>query len=216
MIIVGITNRNICEDLEKQIKKIAQSNLDYLIIREKDLNSEELLKLSLKIKAELKNTNIKIIINSNIKVAKQIGAHGIQFSFNDFLEFNNGLFTKNREKIKKTVDNFRIDGDNYKVYKMIGVSIHSFIEGIQAYNLGADYLIYGHVFKTDCKKDIPPRGIEEIQELSKKIDIPIIGIGGIDQSNFQTVLDSGAKGIAIMSTLMKAENPKAFIKFIKG
>lgn len=214
MIIVGITNRGLCTDFYEQIKKIAKSNLNFLIIREKDLNNQELLELSLKVKEGLKDTNIKIIINSNIDIAKRIDADGIQLSFKDFVDNNDKLYTKNRINSTKVVDNFKDAGNKYKVYKMIGVSIHSYDEGLQAYKLGADYVIYGHVFQTECKKNLTPRGIDEIKALSLKINIPIIGLGGIDENNFKEVIDAGAKGIAIMSSLMRSQNPKILIESI--
>lgn len=214
MIIVGITNRGLCTDFYEQIKKIAKSKLNFLIIREKDLINQELLELSLKVKEELKDTNIKIIVNSNIDIAKRIDADGIQLSFKDFVDNNNKLYTKNRINSTKVVDNFKDAGNKYKVYKMIGVSIHSYDEGLQAYKLGADYVIYGHVFQTECKKNLTPRGIEEIKALSLKINIPIIGLGGIDENNFKEVIDAGAKGIAIMSSLMRSQNPKILIESI--
>lgn len=212
MIIMGITNRKICIDFYKQIGKISKSRLNYLIVREKDLNDDELLELTLKLKKELEKTNIKIIVNSNIEVAKQIDADGIQLSFNDFIDINQKLYTEHIKKSKEAVDNFCVKRQKFKAYKMVGVSIHSYNEGIQAYNLGADYVIYGHIFATDCKKNLPPRGVKVIEELSQKIDIPIIGLGGIDKNNFRKVISSGAKGIAIMSSLMKAQSPKDLIK----
>lgn len=214
MIIVGITNRGLCIDFYEQIKKIAKSNLNFLIIREKDLNDQELLELSLKVKEELKDTNIKIIVNSNIDIAKRIDADGIQLSFKDFVDNNDKLYTENRINSIKLVDNFKSIGNKYKVNKMIGVSIHSYDEGLQAYKLGADYVIYGHVFQTECKKNLTPRGIEEIKTLSSKINIPVIGLGGIDENNFKEVIDAGAKGIAIMSSLMRSQNPKILIESI--
>ena len=215
MIIIGITNRNLCTDFYGQMKKISRSKLDYIMVREKDLNNQELLKLVLNVKEELKNTNIKIIVNSNIDVAKKINADGIQLSFKEFIDINNKLCTVNAINSKSTVDNF-IDKRNNSIYKMVGVSIHSYEEGIQAFKLGADYVIYGHIFETDCKKDIEPRGLREIEILSKEISIPIIGIGGIDESNFKEVLSAGAKGIALMSSLMKTQHPEDLIMNIRN
>ena len=114
------------------------------------------------------------------------------------MKVNNKLYTKNIIKLKETVDNFKFIGNEYKKYKMIGVSILSYEEGIQAYKLGKDQVIYGHVFQIDCIKSLFPRGDKEIEILSKKIYIPIIGIGGIDENNFKEVLNAGAKGIALM------------------
>jgi thiamine monophosphate synthase len=212
MSIIGITNRKLCVDFYEQIRKISKSNLNYLIIREKDLNYDELLALVLQIKEELKNTDIKIIVNSSIDVAKKTNSDGIQLSFSNFIDIRKKLYTENMISLRKEVDNSEDRGNKYKVYKMVGVSIHSYEEGIEAYKLGADYVIYGHIFQTDCKKNILPRGVREIEALSKKINIPIVGLGGINQNNFQEVLNSGAKGIAIMSSLMKSENPKVLIE----
>lgn len=212
MVIMGITNRKICANFYDQITKISKSKLNYLIIREKDLNDNELLELSLKVKKQFLDTEIKIIINSSIKIANKINADGIQLSFKDFIEIKHKLCTGKRENSNEAVDNFNDNVEKYEIYKLVGVSIHSFEEGIQAYKWGADYVIYGHIFETDCKKDIQPRGVKEIEELSKKIDIPIIGLGGISSNNFQDVINSGASGIAIMSSLMKSQNPKELIK----
>lgn len=212
MIIVGITNRHLCADFHEQIKKINKTKLNYLVIREKDLNNKDLLELSLKVKEELKDTNIKIIVNSNIDIAKIIDADGIQLSFKDFVDKSNELYTENQINSVKVVDNLKRIGDKYKIYKMIGVSIHSYDEGVQAYKLGADYVIYGHVFQTECKKDLMPRGIEEIKQLSTNISIPIIGLGGINENNFKEVIGAGAKGIAIMSSLMESPDPKILVE----
>ena len=211
MIIMGITNRKLCINLYEQINKIAKSKLDYLIIREKDLDNIKLAELVLEIKRRLKNTNIKIIINTNVEIAKQTNADGIQLSFKNFIEMTSGSYTGNTKKYIEIDDHYN-KSKKYEIYKLIGVSIHSFEEGIEAYKLGADYLLYGHVFETDCKKDISPRGTKDIEKLSKNIDIPIIGIGGISKDNFGKVINSGADGIAIMSSLMKDKNPKELIE----
>ena len=180
MNIIGVTNRKLCSDFYKRIEEISKENLKYLILREKDLREEELEIMAMRVKGLLKNSQTKLIVNGNIKVADNIGAYGIQLSFQKFMEFSKEDF----------------DG-------IVGVSIHSLSEGVQAEKKGADYLLYGHVFETECKKDLEPRGIEELKEICKRSKIPVYAIGGINQSNFKTVLDAGAYGIAVMSSLMK-------------
>ena len=73
----------------------------------------------------------------------------------------------------------------------------------EAENLGATYIVAGHIFKTDCKKDLEPRGLEFIQELSSVLIIPIFAIGGINQENSHLVINNGAFGVCMMSSLMK-------------
>ena len=56
---------------------------------------------------------------------------------------------------------------------------------------------------TECKKGLPPRGLDELREICNEINIPVYAIGGINKENYKSVLETGARGIAIMSTLMK-------------
>ena len=69
--------------------------------------------------------------------------------------------------------------------------------------LGATYVVAGHIFETDCKKGLEPRGLNFIKELSSILTIPIFAIGGINEENSNLVLNSGAYGVCMMSSLMK-------------
>ena len=84
MDIIGVTNRKLCNDFYKRIKEISKSNLKYLILREKDLEYKELLIMAKNVQSILKDSNIKLIINSNVEVAEEVNAYGIQLSFKDF------------------------------------------------------------------------------------------------------------------------------------
>lgn len=180
MDIIGVTNRKLCNDFYKRIKEISKNNLKYLILREKDLEYKELLIMAKNVQSILKDSNIKLIINSNVEVAEEVNAYGIQLSFKDFCE-NKG---KNFNGIK-------------------GVSVHSLSEAIEAEKRGANYIIYGHVFNTDCKKGLKPRGLIEFKEICNKVNIPVYAIGGINKENYKSVLEIGADGVAVMSSLMK-------------
>lgn len=180
MDIIGVTNRKLCNDFYSRIKEISKSNLKYLILREKDLEYKELLIMAKNVQSILKDSNIKLIINSNVEVAEEVNAYGIQLSFKDFCE-NKG---KNFNGIK-------------------GVSVHSLSEAIEAEKRGANYIIYGHVFNTDCKKGLKPRGLIEFKEICNKVNIPVYAIGGINKENYKNVLEAGADGVAVMSSLMK-------------
>ena len=83
------------------------------------------------------------------------------------------------------------------------MSIHSLDEAKEVENLGASYLVAGHIFETDCKKGLKPRGLKFIEDLSSTLTIPIFAIGGIDEKNSQSVINSGAFGVCMMSNLMK-------------
>ncbi len=195
-----ISNRKLCENenLEKQIEKIFSAyqrkiilenfEIVALTLREKDLNKNKYLKLVEKIYPICQKYRIDLILHQNydLRLDNKYNVEGLHLSYNTFKSLNKNI---REELIKK--------------YKKIGVSIHSIDEAKEVENLGATYIVAGHIFKTDCKKDLEPRGLKFIQELSLILTIPIFAIGGINQENSHLVINSGAFGVCMMSSLMK-------------
>ena len=195
-----ISNRKLCENenLEKQIKKIFSAyekkiilknfEIVALTLREKDLDKNEYLNLVEKIYPICKKYRIDLILHQNydLNLDKKYKIGGFHLSYEIFKSLNKNI----REKL-------------IKKYKRIGVSIHSLEEARKVENLGASYVVAGHIFETDCKKGLEPRGLNFIKELSSILTIPIFAIGGIDEKNSLSVINSGAFGVCMMSTLMK-------------
>ena len=195
-----ISNRKLCknENLEKQIEKIFSAyerkiilkNFDIvaLTLREKDLDKNEYLNLVKKIYPICKKYGIDLILHQNydLNLDEKYNIEGIHLSYEIFKSLNKNI----REKL-------------IKKYKRIGVSIHSLEEAKDVENLGATYVVAGHIFETDCKKGLEPRGLNFIKELSSILTIPIFAIGGINEENSNLVLNSGAFGVCMMSSLMK-------------
>ena len=195
-----ISNRKLCENenLEKQIEKIFSAyqrkiilenfEIVSLTLREKDLNKNKYLKLVEKIYPICQKYRIDLILHQNydLRLDNKYNIKGLHLSYNTFKSLNKNI---REELIRKD--------------KKIGVSIHSVDEAKEVENLGANYVVAGHIFKTDCKKDLEPRGLKFIQELSLILTIPIFAIGGINQENSHLVINSGAFGVCMMSSLMK-------------
>ena len=195
-----ITNRKLCENenLERQIekifsayeKKIILKNFEIvaLTLREKDLDKNKYLNLVKKIYPICKKYGIDLILHQNydLNLDEKYNIEGIHLSYEIFKSLNKNI----REKL-------------IKKYKRIGVSIHSLEEAKDVENLGATYVVAGHIFETDCKKGLEPRGLNFIKELSSILTIPIFAIGGINEENSNLVLNSGAFGVCMMSSLMK-------------
>src|SRR5699024_4715215 len=89
----------------------------------------------------------------------------------------------------------------------IGCSTHSVEQAILAEEKGANYLFYGHIFNTQSKPGIPPRGLEKLQEITSTVKVPVIAIGGITPENTGEVIKAGARGIAVLSGVLLAKNP---------
>ncbi|MHC6179728.1 thiamine phosphate synthase [Clostridium sp. JNZ X4-2] len=90
---------------------------------------------------------------------------------------------------------------------ILGVSVHSTLEAINAEKKGADYLLAGHVFKTDCKKGLKPRGISFLKDVLSNVSIPVIAIGGINEGNIDKLLSTDVCGAAVMSPVMCSDDP---------
>ena len=195
-----ISNRKLCENenLEKQIEKIFSAykrkiiledfEIVALTLREKDFNKNEYLNLVKKIYPICEKYRIDLILHQNydLNLDKKYKIEGIHLSYDNFKSLNKNI---REELIKK--------------YKRIGVSIHSLVEAKETEILGASYIVAGHIFETDCKKGLEPRGLNFIKELSSILTIPIFAIGGINKENSSLVLNSGAFGVCMMSSLME-------------
>ena len=91
----------------------------------------------------------------------------------------------------------------WKSGQITWVSVHTVEEAINAERLGADGLIAGHIFVTDCKKGLAPRGLDFLKEVCDAVSIPVFAIGGIDDSNSDIVRLAGAQGECRMSWYMR-------------
>jgi thiazole tautomerase (transcriptional regulator TenI) len=89
----------------------------------------------------------------------------------------------------------------------IGKSVHSVDEANLAEEEGADFLILGHIYPTDSKPGLPGKGVDLIRQVTGLVSLPVIAIGGIKPENTREILHNGAKGIAVMSGVLDAENP---------
>ena len=85
----------------------------------------------------------------------------------------------------------------------IGTSVHSVEEAAKAQKLGAAYAAAGHIFSTDCKKDLPPRGTEFLEQICARVTIPVFAIGGVHKKNIERIRSTKAAGACRMSEYME-------------
>ncbi len=94
---------------------------------------------------------------------------------------------------------------------IVGVSTHSVEDALRAEREGADYVLFGPVFASPGKP--APVGIVALQQVCEELEIPVVALGGIDDTNFRQVLESGAGGLAAIRSL---NNPDARRKIVSG
>lgn len=193
--ILCVTNRSLCkEDFLQRVEKIAACRPKGIILREKDLTEEEYKKLAEKVMKLCERYEVPCMLHSFADAAIELGAENIHLPLHILRE----LDEKKKEKFKE-----------------IGASCHSVEEAQEAEKLGCTYITAGHVFATDCKKGLPPRGLTFLQAVCQSVSIPVYAIGGIGSENIDSVRKAGAKGACIMSGLMKCEDVEQFLRALK-
>ena len=100
-------------------------------------------------------------------------------------------------------------------FKKLVASCHSKAEAREALELGASAICLSHIFATDCKAGLAPKGLNLIRAVRGFYDGEIYALGGITPRNFASVLRAGADRIAVMSSAMAARDASDFIRKFK-
>ncbi|MBU4541651.1 thiamine phosphate synthase [uncultured Acetobacterium sp.] len=185
--LICITNQILCiDDFLNRINEIASGKPYAIMLREKELSEPDYEELAIKVKEICERHQVKLIINQNIATAERLKVDTIQLS----------------------IDEMRRHSEAIKIFDQVGVSVHSVAQAKEAEASGADYLVAGHVFPTDCKKGLPARGLRFLKEICDCVSIPVFAIGGISQVNYKIAMMTGAKGVCIMSEAMTTDHPE--------
>ena len=194
--IICVTNRSLCEgEFLKRIEDVASCGVKAIILREKDLSAEEYRNLAEKFVGICRKHKVEAVLHSFADVAIELGVPAIHLSL---------------EALRK------LDEERMKRFEKIGVSCHSVDDAVEAERLGAAYITFGHVFATDCKKGLDPRGVKALKKVCEAVKIPLYAIGGINIENIGLVFENGASGACVMSGFMACESVKDFMKKLVG
>ncbi len=185
--LICISNQKLCrDDFLSRIEEIAKGQPHAIMLREKELSEPDYRELAIKVKEICDRHQVKLIINHNLEIAEELKVEAVQVSIHDI----------------------RRAGEAIRNFKQVGVSIHSVEQAREAEAWGANYLIAGHIFPTDCKKGLPARGLIFLKEICNVVSIPVFAIGGISQANYKIAMMAGAKGVCIMSEAMTTDHPE--------
>lgn len=174
-----------CKSLEEAVEKAILGGATIIQLREKNISDDEYIKRAESIKSVCDKYNIPLIINDNVDVALKVKAAGVHVGQGD----------TSVSKAKSIL------GKDY----IIGATAHNLEEAKIAQTCGADYLGVGAAFGSSTKKDAKPlTSLETYKEITSNISIPIVAIGGINDSNMDLLTGSGIAGVAIISGIFSA------------
>lgn len=157
-------------------------------LREKTADTLDFYRLALKVKDITSKYDVPLIINDRVDIALAIDADGVHVGQSDMP----------CDVARKLI------GED----KILGVSANTLEEAKKAQSDSADYIGTGAVFPTSTKDDAESVSKEELIEIVKSIDIPVVAIGGISIDNAHELKDTGIAGLSVVSAIMSSDNPK--------
>lgn len=93
---------------------------------------------------------------------------------------------------------------------IVGKSVDSLCEAEVAQSAGADYVGFGPIFATNTKLDAGnTRSVAALEELCKRTEVPVVAIGGIDETNIDSIVEAGADAAAVISSVVSHEDMTA-------
>ena len=173
----------------QRVHQLAQARPHAVMLREKELDVQGYEELARKVKAICEQFSVILILHKNASVAEKMNHSHLHLSMPDLRSY-----LKGRHPL------------------FIGASVHSVAEAVEAEALGASYVVAGHIYPTDSKKDTSPRGVSFLQQVCQAVSIPVFAIGGIDGNNVKEIMESGAQGCCSMSAAMICKNPGMWVK----
>ena len=176
--------------LDEVVAAAARGGLGAVQLREKDLSARELYDLGASLQEVLNPHRVPLLINDRIDVALALNAAGVHLA-------GHSLPTRTAR---------RVLGPD----KLLGVSTHSLDAAREAGEEGADFVVFGPVFATPSKIAYgPPQGLLRLAEVARDVPVPVIGIGGITPGNLPQVMQTGARGVAMIRAVLAAPDPCA-------
>jgi len=179
----AITDRKLYDsDFLGTLERILERGVKMVQLREKDLSGKELYSLAIKVRELTHKYSALLFINDRVDVALAVGADGVHLPSNGF----------SPSVVRKIAKNL-----------IIGYSAHDVESALWAQGEGAHFVTLSPIFKTRSHPDREPIGLSMLQEVSKRLNIPVYALGGITWEKIKLCYKNGAYGIAGISIFLE-------------
>lgn len=175
--------RPLAEQIER-LAKLTELRPQAVILRAKPLDKAAYRALALQAQQSCKAAGIPLILHSDWQLARELGISMLHLPLallRQISEYERAYFT------------------------WLSTSVHSVEEAIEAQALSATVLIAGHIYTTQCKTGLAPRGLGFLQSVCSAVNLPVYAIGGIsfDAAQHAELQANGARGACVMSAYMR-------------
>lgn len=185
-----------CKTIEESVEQAIAGGVTVVQLREKDCSTREFYELAKRVQKITRPNRIPLIINDRIDIAMAVGAEGIHIGQSD---------------MPATVARKIVGPD-----MVIGVSASNYGEAKQAVQDGADYLGVGAMFATGTKTDAVITPFEDLRQIRKDFDIPIVVIGGINERTIPQFAGMGIDGFAVVSAIVAQPDIRKAAEKLRG
>ncbi len=186
-------------ELVDRVREALAAGVRAVQLRDKDLPRASRQAIAKTLLPLIHNHSAKLLINSDIDLAIDLGADGIHLP-----------------------DRFDIRAARRRIADqplLLGASVHTLARAQDAADTGADFVVLSPIF-SPLSKPYPPVGLALLSQICRSVSIPIFALGGITPENCQQCLAAGAHGVAAVSALMTSPNlsatVQAFRKQLRG
>ncbi|MDT8316984.1 MAG: thiamine phosphate synthase [bacterium] len=196
--LISDSNQTRGRPLLKALELALEGGASLIQLREKELPTRELFELACRLRQLTGRFGAKLLINDRIDIAIAVDADGVHLPAASF----------------GSMDSRKLIGRD----KIVGLSAHSSQDAIIAEREGADFVTFSPIYYTPSKADYgEPQGLESLEEVCSKVNIPVYGLGGIRLENVRDVMGRGASGVAMISAILGAKDIKAeTLKLLKS
>lgn len=195
-----VTDRGLCPEgrsLVQTVKEAVEGGVTMVQLREKDIDTRTFIEEALELKALLGPLGVPLIINDRVDVALASDADGVHIGQSDM-----------PYAIAR-----RLLGPD----RIIGLSVENMDQVAQANALDVDYIGVSPVFATPTKTDTArPFGLDGLREAVRITKHPTVAIGGMNALTAADVMATGTDGIAVVSAIIAAPDPRAAAEELKN
>jgi thiamine-phosphate pyrophosphorylase len=176
-------------DLDDLLAAAIEGGCRMVQLREKEWPSGRVLPLAQRLRARCRATGVTFVVNDRVDLALALDADGVHLGQDDLPA--------------------RLARPLLAPGMILGISTHSVSQARAAQADGADYVAVGSMFATRSKAEFELVGPELVRKLRAEIRVPLVGIGGITHDNVDEVIRAGADGVAVISAVCAADDPRA-------
>ena len=175
--------------IEENVEAALTGGATVVQLREKHCSSREFYELAVRVRAIARRFGAPLIVNDRVDIALAAGADGVHVGQSDL----------------PCAAVRRLVGEGM----LVGVSAGSVAEALAAAREGADYLGVGAMYATGTKEDADLVTMEELKNIRRAVELPIVVIGGINKATLGNVKGMGIEGIAVVSAIAAQKDPAA-------